>query len=119
MWNFEDDLAARNQLVANIATLLAAGQYGELERLSEGNRLSRSEMETAITSYGRRLLPLPHNVLEEIDYVAFVGAKPARWSVAVPLFTKEEGRSDLSLELTLIEQGEYRYAVEIDNIHVR
>lgn len=119
MWNFKDDLAARTQLVANISTLLATGQYYELERLSEGNRLSRSDMQIAVTSYGRRLLPLPHEVLEDIDYVACVGAQPARWSVVVPLFTAEEGRSDLSLELTLIGQGEYRYAVEIDNIHVR
>ena len=119
MWNFEEDLAARNRLVANIVTLLANGQFDELERLSNGNRLSSSEMRIKITSYGCHFLPFPDGNFKKIDYIAIVGSTPMRWSVVVPLFTEEEGPSDLSVELTLVELGEYCYAIEIDNIHVR
>jgi hypothetical protein len=36
----------------------------------------------------------------------------------MPLTTKEEGRSDLSVELTLIEVMPGLWLTEIDNIHV-
>ena len=45
------------------------------------------------------------------------GVKPPRWSVRMDLWTAEEGRSDLSLELTIIESGR-GYTVELDDIHV-
>lgn len=119
MWNFNEDLASRNRLVMDVVAHLADGQFSELEHLSNGIRLSHGEMQEAVASYGRHLLALPHDAEEKIDYVAFVGSKPLRWSVVVPLFTLEEGLSDLSLELTLVEDGQYSYRVEIENIHVR
>jgi hypothetical protein len=40
------------------------------------------------------------------------------WSVRFDLWTVEEGRSDLSIEMTLIDRGDRDLAVEIDNVHV-
>lgn len=45
------------------------------------------------------------------------GAEPPKWSVAMPLWTENEGRSDLSIELTLIQQGD-GFRIEVDDIHV-
>lgn len=36
---------------------------------------------------------------------------------AAPLWTREEGRSDLTLSVTAIKQGE-TYTVEVDDLHV-
>jgi hypothetical protein len=46
------------------------------------------------------------------------GSTPERWSAYVELWTAEEGRSDLTLELTLTESGRDTYNSQIDNIHV-
>jgi len=41
-----------------------------------------------------------------------------RWLVDAPLWSKEEGLSDLTLTLTVIKKGD-RLEVEIDDLHVR
>lgn len=53
------------------------------------------------------------------DIVEVRGAVPPTWSVVVPVYTREEGRSDLSVELTIVELNGERYGVALDNIRVR
>jgi hypothetical protein len=71
-----------------------------------------------ITDYGRQLVLPPDEAFGVMDVVEVRNAKPRRWSVTMPLWTREEGRSDLSLELTLIA-GAQAFAIELDDIHVR
>jgi hypothetical protein len=52
-----------------------------------------------------------------LDIVRIAGSVPPAWSVRANLWTKEEGRSDLTLELT-IRQVENSYEVELDDLHV-
>jgi hypothetical protein len=59
----------------------------------------------------------PGESFKQMDIIEVKDAVPAQWSVRFHLWTYEEGRSDLSLELTLIEQGE-GYIIELDGIHV-
>jgi hypothetical protein len=40
-----------------------------------------------------------------------------RWFVVMPLWSQEEGRSDLSIELTVMKHGD-SFVFEIDNLHV-
>jgi hypothetical protein len=46
-------------------------------------------------------------------------SNPKEWSVVAPIYTSEEGCSDLSIELSLIENGKEIYKSELDNIRVR
>lgn len=114
----DDDLTIRNKLVKQVVDLLARGQYAQLEQMSHGSRLSPAEMQEAVEQYGRTLLPFPEDAMAQIDYIAYDGTRLRGWSVVVPLFTQEEGLSDLSLELSLIEAGPGKYDVEIDDLHV-
>lgn len=45
-------------------------------------------------------------------------AEPGTWSVVIPLWTDQEGRSDLSLEATVRDLADGT-TITIDNIHVR
>jgi hypothetical protein len=45
-------------------------------------------------------------------------AVPEAWSVYLDLWTAEEGRSDLTLELTLRDSPAGIYSVELDDLHV-
>ena len=53
-----------------------------------------------------------------IDAIEITEADPKSWSVRYDLWTEEEGRSDLSLEVTLIESDNKLMRVELNNIHV-
>jgi len=60
----------------------------------------------------------PVLTLDQLDVIEIDGSDPMAWSVRVDLWTREEGRSDLSLECTLIDGVGDLLAVEIDNLHV-
>lgn len=110
--------AARNAVVGQLVALLAAGEFEKLDRLAPRSRVSAQQIEAALKQYGRRLLPLPGAAYELIDYITVRNATPPEWSVVVPLFTEEEGRSDLSLELSMVEVNPHKYEVQVDDIHV-
>jgi hypothetical protein len=118
MRSFEEDLAARNGLVADLVALLSAGNFEDALRRAPGSRVNAEQLRKVVYDYGRALVPLPLEGYELIDYVLVLGSNPLQWSVVVPLFTQEEGRSDLSLELSLSEQANGGHSVEIDDIHV-
>jgi hypothetical protein len=103
--------------VNQVLRLLAAGKYADLEILTHGLRLTAKEMEKAVDDYGRKLVLPPDACSLLEDVVEVKNAKPKRWSVAMPLWTREEGRSDLTVEMTIVEQ-QNGFAIELDDIHV-
>lgn len=103
-------------LIQHVVELLVAGRYQELERLSQSRRLNAGEIEQAVLDYGRTMVMPPGRALE-MDVVEVEHQKPPAFAVTVTLWSREEGRSNLSLELTLIEHDEGP-VVEIDNLHV-
>jgi hypothetical protein len=109
---------ARQAVVRQVVDLLASGDYLTLQTISRGVRLSASDLAHAVREYGAPLLPLPPEADSLVHYVRITNATPAAWSVVVPLFSREEGRSDLSLELTLSADGHGGFTLELDNLHV-
>ncbi len=105
------------QQVGEVIALLVMGKYEDLEDLTHGVRLSSKEMATAISDYGKKLILPPESGFGLMNSVEVKNAKPIRWSIAMPLWTQEEGRSDLTVELTVIQQ-QNGFAVELDDIHV-
>ena len=106
------------QPVGTVITHLVAGDYSGLESLTRGRRLSAEEMKTAVDDYGRRLVPPPESAFEsDLDAIPIQDADPSAWSVVMTLWTEEEGRSDLSIVLT-VTQLEYGFDVTLDGIVV-
>ncbi|MCS5574801.1 MAG: hypothetical protein NZ789_17880 [Pseudomonadales bacterium] len=103
--------------VRHIYSLLQTQQYDAVEKLTHGIRLSAADIEEAISEYGYRLAPYPGSV--ELDVVEVTGSTPKEWSVVAPIYTVEEGLSDLSIELSLVDNGQEIYRSELDNIRVR
>jgi hypothetical protein len=106
------------EAITSVVRHLVAGEFAELEALTSGHRLSAHEIHRIVREYGRTLIMPPPGAFADLEVVTVAGAKPVRWSVVCDLWTEEEGRSDLSLELTLIDQGHSHLVIEIDNIHV-
>ena len=101
-----------------IVLLLAALDYSTIEESTKGVRLSANEIQYAIEEYGRTIIMPPISVFEELDVIEVTGAKPREWSVRCPLWTEEEGRSDLTLELSLVETPDGNLRIEMDNVIV-
>lgn len=101
-----------------LLSLFVQSDYITLEKISQGVRLSAKEMELAIKEYGATIEMPPSEAFEDLDIIEIEGASPKSWSLRFDFWTKEEGVSDLTLELTLISSDNDLLKVEIDNIHV-
>ena len=103
--------------VVQLLRWLVAGDYLAIEQFSLGVRLSASLMQKAIADYGQKLVMPPASSLDQLDVIEVDGSDPRTWSVRVNLWTVQEGRSDLSLECTLIDRRGDLLIAEVDNLH--
>jgi hypothetical protein len=110
-------IKTKEQFVAEVVQQLVLGRFQDLERMSGGVRLSAQELARAVADYGRTLV-MPPDIGPLPDFRPILGMHPPAWSVWVPLFTREEGRSDLMLQLTLVYNTSGGYKVELDNLLV-
>jgi hypothetical protein len=103
--------------VERVVALLTAGAYDELASWTNGKRLSSVDLAAAVQSYGRTLIQPPSEAFNSLDVVRIKDAQPPAWSVRVDLWSEEDGRSYLTLELT-VRRSENGYDVEVDDLHV-
>jgi len=96
---------------------LVRGDYAAVEQRSGGERLSADELERAISDYERTLESPDEGCWDTVD-VDPIGDGEDEFAVAAPLWTREEGRSDLTLELTRTKTESGTYYVEVDDLHV-
>ena len=101
-----------------ISDLLAEERYLALEELSKGIRLSASQIKAAVLDYGCKVVKLPDSGFEKIDIIEIKNSEPKKWSVNIPIYTEEEGLSDLTLETTLCDTAKNIYEIEIYDLHV-
>jgi hypothetical protein len=106
--------------VGVLVSLLARREYRAVERLTKGVRLTAEDIESALL-----FLQSPEGEAlsfseADLDVVEACRSGSRRWSVSVPLCSGAGRRSDLTLSLTLIENGGTGEAmtVELDDIHV-
>ncbi len=106
-------------IVREIIALLAGQQYKELERFVPGAKMTAEDIARVIQDYGKTVVPCPEPIEDLIDIIEVTDTARPTWSVVVPVYTQEEGRSDLSVELTITELEDGTYMVVLENIHVR
>lgn len=104
-------------LLKQVVTWLVNGDYRAIQARSAGVRLSADMMRQAIDAYGRSLIVPPEIAFSNFDIVRVTNADEPTFSIGFDLWTVEEGRSDLTLECTIIETEEM-LQIEIDGIHV-
>jgi hypothetical protein len=105
-------------LLQHVIDWLVGGNFVAIELRSGGVRLSADFMRQAIEEYGRTLIMPPDEVFSSLDAIPVTNADKPTGSVRFDLWTKEEGRSDLSLECTVVDRGDDALDLEVDNIHV-
>ena len=113
----DDELKEKfKEIVSGILKLLSEKKYVELEKQSKGVWLSAHDMEQAIDEYNNCQIVLPPlDAYELMDVIEVEGGD--RWSVVMDLWTEDEGHSDLSIDLTIVNDGN-NFIYEIHSIHV-
>ncbi|MHB1059977.1 MAG: DUF7668 domain-containing protein [Rhodanobacter sp.] len=107
---------ARNA-TREIVNLISDGKYDGALEMCSVSRLSEKDIEMVIQNYGCRFVRPPVEFDEYVDLVAIVGRSPLAWSIRAPLWTLEEGRSDLTLELTVVD-ALAGVVIELDDLRV-
>jgi hypothetical protein len=102
-------------LLSALIDMIADGDVAAMRadpaiRVGTGDPLLRAR------DYPGAVISLPAEGWDLSDAVQ-VGGQPELWSVIIPLWTRAEGRSDLSLE-AIVEDRPEGPVVEIGNIHV-
>lgn len=106
------------QAVRIAVGLLVEPNYDTLERMTQGKHLTAEMMAKAVQQYGRTLVRPPDEAYENIDAIEGERDGKKAYAVDFPVWTVEEGRSDLEMQLTLIEVMDGVYGVELDDIRV-
>jgi hypothetical protein len=110
------DPALKNEVERLVADIVA-GRFSQLVADGRAGRLSEAELQKAVLDYGRTLVPLPEAAWAVVDEFP-QKTDPSMVAVDVPLWTAEEGRSDLTLTLTAQRHPTGLYCLRIDDLHV-
>lgn len=108
--------AAAVDAIRQLVEDIVRGDYTSIAASGRIGRLTADELRRAIAEYGRTLVSLPTGGIDAADVYPST-SNPSEVSVDLPLWTAEEGRSDLTLSLTVVEdQG--GPLVSISDLHV-
>lgn len=104
--------AKADATIRHVVGLLASGDYEALAQLSIDG-LSATALRRCVEEYGRTIIAEPFEAWEPMRF----GDGPGWW-IDVDLYTVEEGRSDLTLQLILTDTPGSFCDVQILDLHV-
>ena len=117
--NEEDELPIPHvwrPIFKSIVKAFVKRDYGLSAGIEYVNPVSNDTMEQIkdyIDDYGEELIDLPEETWDTSVYICYGDY----WSVMVDLFTKDEGLSDLVLNVE-VREANGGYSVEIDSVYV-
>jgi hypothetical protein len=101
-----------------VVDLLVRSQFETVEKLTRSRRLTAHQLQAAVDDYGRTLTAPGKGWWNLVEVTPIDAGDAAAFHVAAPLWTAEEGRSDLTLELRLQESETQVYETEVLDLHV-
>jgi len=104
-------------VVRTLVNRFAIGDYEDVLNHCSTSRLTADDLRQVIEDYGCTFIEPPPSAYTNLDAVGVRNARKPTWSVRAPLWSKEEGRSDLTLEVTVIQDGD-RWDVQLEDLHV-
>ena len=103
-------------IVIDLLVSLAYGDYPSIMERCSGSGMTSEVLQEIIRDYGRKVVAPPadyaHIRLYELE-----ATEVPTWAVDADLWTEEEGRSDLTLQMT-IAFGPSGPAIRLDDLHV-
>ena len=112
-------MTALETAIRIVVDLIVRREYAAAEAVTRGLRLSARDLQRAVEEYGRRVVPPGDGWWSTVELTE-IASIPGAFHVAAPLWTAEEGRSDLTVELLVAPSPAVPgiYDVEILDLHV-
>jgi hypothetical protein len=108
--------AALKTEVQRLIVELVSGDYAGICARHANGRVSEADMARVVREYGCTLMAVPEDGWALVD--VYVSSRdPDHATVDVPLWTMEEGRSDLTLSLTARRAGD-GFEVAMSDLYV-
>lgn len=102
-------------IIRAIVSDIAKGDYRKLEAEAKNGRVSVADLRRTVEEYGYTIVPLPYNAFELAE--AYYVESENRIDIFLPLWSAEEGRSDLTLSLSC-HSAEEGLTVQIADLRV-
>lgn len=100
--------------VREIVNLIADREWASIEALTPGSRVDGAALNNAVSAYGRTFAHAPSDLAPFLDAVGSAES----YQVSIPLWTIEEGRSDLELRLSSREVFDGIWVLQVDDVLV-
>lgn len=98
-----------------IIILLVNKEYEELINEIDCQDLSSDDILNIIEDFGETLI-VPS--LEELEQLNIIDIDDNEWAIDFDLWTKESGKSDLTIQLTIKRNSDNNLDTKLDDIHV-
>ena len=98
-----------------VVDVLARRDYDDLAARGVLRRGSPDMIRTVVDDYGATITGLPDEAFEDEELIDLGGGE---WSLAVDVWTEDEGRSDLSIVLRFYEDETGKLSTELRDIRV-
>ena len=103
------------KLIQKLVAELAKGNYSIIKEPPFQSRCNPEDIARVIEDYGRTITNLPNEAFNFYKAIPVKGEK-SKYALDVDLWTKEQGRSDLTLQLTVSDQE--NLVIEVDDLHI-
>lgn len=104
-------------VVHKLVSMLTHGQFEDVIASCTATRLSAMELRDALSEYKMTFIVPPIDAYEGFDIHRLNNLDTPTWSVRAPLWSIEEGRSDLEMQLT-VQDLSGSWSIELDSVHV-
>ena len=101
--------------IQRIIDLIVERNWAELSKDAPNSRVQWADMERELNSYGEDYATLPDDFIEKTHFGRLTSG--GYW-IDCPLWTKEEGRSDLEVQLFAKTAGDGAWDLDVTNILV-
>ena len=98
-----------------IITLLVSKEYEELTNEIDCQGLSSNDILNIIEDFGETLV-VPK--LEQLEELNIIDIDENEWAIDFDLWTRESGKSDLTIQLTIKRNSDKSLDIKLDDIHV-
>jgi hypothetical protein len=102
-------------LIREIVIDLSCDNYEKIQQNRRNGRVDIRDLQRVIEEYGCTIVPLPDNIADFID--AYTIGSEDRLDMYIPLWTKEEKRSDLTLFVSGYRKSN-ELVIEINDLRV-
>jgi hypothetical protein len=102
-------------IITEIIYNISVNDYDTIETNGQNGRVETNDLKRVIAEYGCTIIPLPDEAFSKAEVYNIRDKN--RLDVYIPLWTKEEGRSDLTLFLSCYTINEIP-KVEINDLRV-